>query len=79
VPKNKTRSEVAGIFEGIFEGVVEDGEAEGRESDIVRSVFFVEKLLLAFLHVEAALESTNAVDEEDAVEVVDLMLDTDGA
>ena len=42
-------------------------------------LFFLRELLPALLRVHAALQSADAIDEEDAVEVVDLVLEADGA
>src|SRR5690606_1081436 len=49
-----------------------------RRSRLARRALFGE-LLAALLHVQAALQSADAIDEEDAVEMVDLVLDADGA
>jgi hypothetical protein len=43
------------------------------------STLFFEELLLTLLDVKTSLQATNTVDEEDPIEMVNFVLDTNGA
>ena len=52
----------------------EEDDSQGRQG-----LALGRDLLLALFDVEAALQAADAIDEENAVEMIDFMLDTDGA